>query len=95
MPDIEFTQYLMPDGRKDTVRIDRPDEVVAASEAIRAAGYSFGCEMLSDWKTISLTVENDDGDFDIEVCLNGPPVPEAVDRLIFRAAERLKTKTAA
>lgn len=89
MAEISFTQYLMPDGRKDTVRIDRPDDIAAKAAIIQNAGYGLACEMLSDYRTISLTVENDDGDFDIETCANGPDVPVAVDRLITRAAERL------
>lgn len=94
MPDIQFTQYLMPHGRKDTVRIDRPADIAAKANAIFEAGYSLGCEMLSDYRTISLTVEDEDGDFDIEVCANGPEVPAAVDRLITRAAENLNERAA-
>ena len=90
MPEINFTQYLMPDGRKDTVRIDRPDEIAAKAAIIANAGYGLACEMLSDYRTISLTVENDEGDFDIETCANGPAVPAAVDALIIRAAARLE-----
>lgn len=89
MPEISFTQYLMPNGRKDTVRIDRPEEIAAKAAIIANAGYVLACEMLSDYRTISLTVENEDGDFDIEVCENGPSVPAAVDALITRASDRL------
>lgn len=89
MSEISFTQYLMPHGRKDTVRIDRPEDIAAKAAIIASAGYTLACEMLSDFQTISLTVENDDGDFDIEICANGPDVPAAVDRLIIRASSRL------
>lgn len=91
MTEIPFTQYLMPDGRKNTIRIDRPDDIAAKAQIITGAGYGLACEMLSDFRTISLTVEGEDGDFDIEVCPNGPEVPSAVDRLISRAAARLAT----
>lgn len=89
MSEISFTQYLMPHGTKNTVRIDRPEDIAVMAQAIAAAGYSLACEMLSDYRTISLTVENDDGDLDIEICANGPEVPAAVDRLISRAASSL------
>ena len=81
--DIEFTQFLMPNGRQDTVWIDRPDEIVARAKQIRAAGYEFHCEMLGDHKTISLTISNDEGDHAAEVVANGPEVPEAIDRMIL------------
>jgi hypothetical protein len=89
MAEIAFTQYLMPDGRTEVVFIDRPSDIAAKAEKIEAAGYSFAVEMLRDYRTVSLTIENDDGDFDIEVCPNGPGVPVAIDRMINRAAERL------
>lgn len=94
MTAIAFTQYLMPHGRRDTVHIDRPDDIAAKAEIIRAAGYDLTCEMLSDFQTISLTVEGRDGDFDIEIATNGPAVPAAVDVLITRAATRLEKRRA-
>jgi len=94
MTEIPFTQYLMPDGRRDVVRIDRPADIAEMAKSIFEAGYSLGCEMLSDYRTISLTVEDDDGDFDIEICPNGPDVPLAVDRLITRAFGNLSERAA-
>ena len=86
MPDIEFTQYLMPDGRKKTVNIDRPHAVAAKAGKLLSLGYRFECEMLSDYTTISLTIVHDDhedGDVAIEVIQNGPDVPGAVDQMIM------------
>lgn len=85
MPDIHFTQYLMPDGRAQDVRIDRPDHIAEKAQAITAKGFRFECEMLSDYRTISLTITHPkDGDADIEVVPNGPEVPLAIDRMIER-----------
>lgn len=83
--DIEFTQYLMPNGRQDTVWIERPDAVVEKAKTLRAAGFRFECEMLSDYQTISLTIHDPQAEEDvaIEVIPNGPAVPEAVDRMIL------------
>ena len=85
MPAIHFTQYLRPHGRPVPVFIDRPDEIAAKADAIRARGFQFECEELTTGD-VSLTISNDDGDHDIEVVPNGPDVPDAVDRLITRFA---------
>lgn len=81
--DIEFTQFLMPHGRKDTVWIERPIEIVTKAKIIVSNGFRFGCEMLSDYNTISLTIADDDRDYAIEVVPNGPEVPKAIDRMIL------------
>lgn len=87
MADIPFTQYLMPHGRKADVFIDRPDEIAAKAHQIIAKGFRFECEMLSDHRTISLTITHPkDGDMEIEVVPNGPDVPVAIDRMIERFA---------
>ena len=83
MSDIEFTQYMMPHGRQQIVKIDRPEQVVTRANELIKQGYFFECEMLSDYKTISLTIVNDKGDQAIEIVANGPEVPQAVDRMIL------------
>ncbi|KKL53836.1 hypothetical protein LCGC14_2271410 [marine sediment metagenome] len=92
--DIEFTQFLMPHGRRDCVWIERPNNIVKKAAEIRAAGFRFETEMLSDYQTISLTIADDDGDYAVEVVPNGPSVPEAIDRMIssFDPAKTLATK---
>lgn len=89
MSDIPFTQYLMPDGRKSPVTIDRPQPISDLAESIIAKGYRFECEMLSDYATISLTISDDDADHDIEVCPNGPEVPVRIDAMITRFAKKI------
>ncbi|HEY1980720.1 MAG TPA: hypothetical protein VGH13_11585 [Xanthobacteraceae bacterium] len=89
MADIPFTQYLMPNGRRSPVTIDRPDDIAAKAQAIIERGYRFECEMLSDYSTVSLTIADDDDDHEIEVVPNGPEVPTAIDRMIERFATKL------
>ena len=84
MIDIPFTQYLMPDGRKEEVKIARSAGVAKKAQEIISAGYALECEMLSDYSTISLTICDDKEDLDIELCKNGPGIPEAVDNMILR-----------
>lgn len=93
--DVVFTQYLRPHGRRTTVWIERGPEVAATAKQILAAGYHFDIEELSD-KTVSMTVEPNAPDADgedapiaQELCLNGPDVPPAVDRLITAAAAKV------
>ena len=84
---IPFTQYLRPDGRPKRVTIERSAAIESKAADILKQGLVFECEVLHDG-TISLTITDpDEGDLAIELCPNGPAVPEAVDRLIegFRA----------
>ena len=86
---IPFTQYLMPNGRRDSVWIERPAPIVEKAKAIIAKGYAFECEMLSDCRSVSLTITDpDEGDLDIEVVANGPDVPVAIDRMVERFAAK-------
>lgn len=89
MTNIPFTQYLMPNGRKSPVTIDRPEEIATKAQAIIDRGYRFECEMLSDYSTVSLTIADNDDDHEIEVCPNGPEVPQRIDAMIIRFAEKI------
>lgn len=91
MKGIEFTQYLMPDGRRQQQWVERPEEVALLAERLRDAGVVFEIEMLSDYATISMTAEHPSEEEPIahELAPNGPEVLEAVDRLIQTAAERI------
>lgn len=85
MSGIPFTQHLMPNGRKQQQWIDRPAYVEARAQELIDLGYTFHTEMLSDYQTISFTIErpNDEGDADIKLCQNGPGVLKAVDDLVM------------
>jgi hypothetical protein len=80
---ITFTQYLRPNGRRADVSITRSPEVEAKAQAIIAAGYWFECEELTTGH-VSFTVTDRTGDVMHEIVMNGPAVPEAVDRLVNR-----------
>ncbi len=87
---IPFTQYILPNGRRRDETIDRPAEIEALADRIIQAGGRFECEMLTDLKTVSLTVVHkiggEEGDIAIVLCKNGPDIPDAVDRLVRQAA---------
>jgi len=90
---IPFTQYILPDGRREHVEISRPEVAPLADRFIEAGG-KFECEMLNDYKTISLTAAFETGDAgwqDIAIKLvpNGPEVPHAVSALVEAAVQFL------
>lgn len=78
---VEFTQYLMPDGRKQIIHIDLDEEYEILAEKIIADGNVFEIEVLTTGQ-ISMTISDDEGDLFIEVCDNGPEVPIHVLKLI-------------
>lgn len=84
---IPFTQYLMPDGRKHSVSIDRPEEIEKMAQDIVNKGHRFECEMLSDYETCSFTIsaiDPDEPDVAITIAKNGPDVPVKIDEMITK-----------
>ena len=92
---IPFTQYLRPDGRRRAVEIDMSQEVEDLAKRFIAAGGRYECEELTTGYA-SLTavyeVDSEDQDIAIEVCPNGPEVPERVEKLVRRSILRLKER---
>lgn len=88
MSDIPFTQYLRPNGRAVAVSINRPEEISALATRIIDAGFSFECEELTTGHA-SFTIAGPEGDEDIELVMNGPAVPGAVDELVKRFAAKI------
>jgi hypothetical protein len=85
---IPFTQYLLPDGRKQVIAIKATAETGEKAKKLIEQGYRFECEILRDLRTVSLTVvgPNDEGDVACEICARGPRrIPPAVQRLVTRA----------
>lgn len=92
---IPFTQFLRPDGRKQSVTIDRPPEIEALARDVMRAGYRMEAEVLTtgevSFEIVKDVPDPDEGDsLAIEICSNGPEVEGAVDRLILEAAHRLQ-----
>jgi len=94
---IPFTQHLMPDGRKQTIWWEGTPELRHLASVLLAYGCCFEIEMLSDYATISATVERDDDEGEVEVfahklCRNGPMVPLMIDSLIKAAYVYMEEK---
>lgn len=93
MANVPFIQYMLPDGRKKPVMIDRPDNIAAVADNIRSHGFRFEIEVLRTG-LVSMTVSDDDGDYHQKICRNGPAIPDAVDTLIstFDLAAAIKQR---
>ena len=80
--EIEFTQYLLPDGRKVPTFFQTEDkEIYDKAQAIITAGYRFECEILRNG-VCSFTI-TDERDEAIELAPNGPAVVDAINKLIL------------
>lgn len=91
--DIEFTQFLMPDGRQKKIIIDRPDDICELAEQLKKNQCRLEIEMLTTG-VISITVDRNLANGEIqslahEICTNGPAVPIAIDKLINDAFKNL------
>ena len=82
---VPFTQYFLPRGRSERVRIERPAEIEALASDFIAAGGWYECEILTTGH-VSLTacfrVDDEPQDIVCKVCANGPQVPVKVDELV-------------
>lgn len=81
---IPFIQYLLPDGRRRDISIERDQLTEVKANAILDKGFHFEAEMLRTGD-ISLTIHDPENEEDvaIEICKNGPEVLKAVDKLIL------------
>jgi hypothetical protein len=85
---IPFIQFLRPDGRRKAVEIDMPEEVENLAATLIEAGCRFEIEELTTGMVnMECMLEN----YCVagELCPNGPPVPDAVEKLIRNAYARL------
>lgn len=87
---IEFTQYLRPNGRRTITRLPASVEACSMARALQKEGVRLECEVLSTG-VVSFTAElpglGDDDDITLahELVDNGPNVPSAVHDLIYEA----------
>lgn len=91
---IPFTQFLLPDGRQQHIHIACEPDLEAMAVEILKAGYVFEIEMLQTGQ-ISMEVikRKPDDDAEViagEICENGPPVIEAVAKMVKEAFQQIK-----
>lgn len=87
---IPFTQYMLPDGRPQSVGVPVPDGKGDMVDAILDAGAYFDAEVLLTGE-VSFTCEIEPEDADEvqvlshQVCPNGPEVTTAIELLVTGA----------
>lgn len=79
---IEFTQYMLPHGRRQPAWIEVAPDVAEKARSLVKQGLCFECEILTTGQ-VSLTITDpENGDLDIRVCKNGPGIREAVEDMV-------------
>ena len=78
---IPFTQYLLPDGRRREISIDRSPGIEALALKFIEGGGRYEAECLTTGE-VSLTAHKNDEDIAIVICPNGPAIEEQVDELV-------------
>jgi len=93
---IEFTQFLLPNGRREQVRIPVDKEIYGLASQLTTKGYRFEIEVLrTGHVSMEVCRETEEGEAEVlanEIVPNGPEIPEAVNRMIRSATTALKSK---
>jgi len=93
MPDIPFTQFVRPDGKRRATVIDMPAEVELLARCFIEAGGSYTSELVYAGVVsfcAEFTLEGERQDVVSVVGPNGPGVEEAVERLVRESYEFLQ-----
>jgi hypothetical protein len=81
---ISGIQYMRPDGRPSSFTTEIPDDLRDQWENIQGRGLRLASELLMDGM-VSVTLEDDERDHDIEIVDNRPGKPvEAAIAIIAR-----------
>lgn len=90
---LSFTQFLRPNGQKQTVSIEVPEDIYSQAQALKDKGYSFEVEVLTTGFVHFEIIHHGEEDIlSSEICVNGPPVVESVHRLIKNATRVLNVR---
>ncbi len=82
---IPFIQFLMPGGLQTAQSTEVGDAEFAAWEKVRDCGLRMTVELLSDWQTVSMCIEDPElGDFDCVLAPNGPEVQVKLSEMLLR-----------
>lgn len=84
---MNFTQYLLPDGRKKPMEIFMPDEVEEIASQLTQKGYEFEAEILTTGEVSLECVYGEGESAAIEIVPNGPDVISAVEKLVRDALQ--------
>jgi len=80
---VEIIQYLRPNGVKRMECAEVADSLKEAYEDMMSCGFHLAAEVLTTGH-VSLTIEDDEKDVDIELVENGPNVLPKLEAMIQR-----------
>ena len=86
---IEFTQYLMPYGRKKQISFELDKETEKNAPELIDCGFRFDVEVLSTGE-VSVTCEGEEEGLAAEICKNDPAINDSVKKLVNDAYKVLK-----
>ncbi len=81
---VTFTQFLRPDGRRQSITIDMPDDVGPLVAELTAAGWKLEIEVLREG-SVHADVCNSEEQLAVVVVPNGPEVPGAIETMLREA----------
>ncbi len=91
MRPVEFTQFMFPKARRESILIEREDAIADKAEKLKCLGFSF--EIENNNERIWATIINHETERAVDnFCANGPPVSKMIDDLIMRAYDKYVTK---
>ena len=84
---IPFTQYLLPDGEKRQVSVERSTEIEALAHKVRLIGGRFEIELLRTGDvSLECLIRGDDPQvLSSAICSNGPGIELVVDSIVEQA----------
>lgn len=85
---VEFTQFMLPDGRRHKTFIARPKAIAEKVREICRSGGRLEIERLSNG-VISMEIVRGEDSLSIKLCPNDPSVPRVVDELVNEAHRAL------
>lgn len=82
---IQFTEYMLPDGRTRPQWIDRPNDIEMKANALIMLGFRFEIEVLTSGM-VSAEIRSSDRERLVVNCIapNGPGLEVGLDRMIER-----------
>lgn len=83
MPELEFTQFLLPNGRRREVTTEVSQEAWDKAQDIKEAGFNFEIEVLNTGQ-VSATISSVEAGVDLahSITPNGPEVQEGIEKMI-------------
>lgn len=81
---VPFTQYLLPDGRRQIIFIDIAPDLATKAHQLIALGLAFEIEVLRTGEVSATITDPLQGDLDISVFPNDPGVQQRIEELIRR-----------